>query len=42
MIFYDGRIFHSGEIGSAQALNGDPMTGRLTLNGFFTCSRKAV
>ena len=42
MIFYDGRIFHSGEVGSPQALSGDPLTGRLTLNGFFTCSRKAV
>jgi len=42
MIFYDGRIFHSGEVGSPQALSGDPMTGRLTLNGFFTCSRKAT
>ena len=42
MIFYDGRTFHSGEVGSPQALSGDPMTGRLTLNGFFTCSRKAV
>lgn len=41
MIFYDGRIFHSGEVGSPQALSGDPVTGRLTLNGFFTCSRKA-
>lgn len=41
MIFYDGRLFHSGEVGNAQALSGDPMTGRLTLNGFFTCSRPA-
>lgn len=41
MIFYDGRLFHSGAVGSAQALTGDPATGRLTLNGFFTCSRPA-
>lgn len=41
MIFYDGRLFHSGDVGGAHALNGDPMTGRLTLNGFFTCSRPA-
>ena len=41
MIFYDGRLFHSGEVGNAQALTGDPGTGRLTLNGFFTCSRPA-
>jgi hypothetical protein len=42
LIFYDGRIFHSADIGSPQALSGDPMTGRLTVNGFFTCSRKTV
>jgi hypothetical protein len=41
MIFYDGRLFHSGEVGKAQALTGNPGTGRLTLNGFFTCSRRA-
>lgn len=41
LIFYDGRLFHSGDVGGAQALSGDPMTGRLTLNGFFTCSRPA-
>ena len=41
MIFYDGRMFHCGEVGSPQALSGDPATGRLTLNGFFTCSRRA-
>lgn len=41
MIFYDGRTFHSADIGSPQALSSDPLTGRLTLNGFFTCSRKA-
>lgn len=41
MIFYDGRLFHSGEVGGPQALTGDPATGRLTLNGFFTCSRPA-
>ncbi|MEO7251592.1 MAG: DUF6445 family protein, partial [Arenimonas sp.] len=42
MIFYDGRTFHSGEVGSSRALGGDPMSGRLTLNGFFTCTRKAT
>jgi Family of unknown function (DUF6445) len=41
MIFYDGRLFHSGEVGNTRALTGDPRTGRLTLNGFFTCSRPA-
>lgn len=41
MVFYDGRTFHSGDIGSPQALSADPMHGRLTVNGFFTCSRNA-
>lgn len=41
MIFYDGRLMHSADVGGAPALTGDPMTGRLTLNGFFTCSRPA-
>lgn len=42
VIFYDGRLFHSGEIGHQRALNGAPARGRLTLNGFFTCSRKTA
>lgn len=42
IIFYDGRIFHSANIHSPKAINPDPANGRLTLNGFFTCSRKAV
>jgi hypothetical protein len=42
MIFYDGRQFHSGAIDGAASLVGDPLHGRLTLNGFFTCSRRAA
>lgn len=42
MIFYSGRTFHSSQVGMPQALSDDPMTGRLTLNGFFTCRRKAA
>ena len=42
MIFYDGSIFHSGEIPRPEKMNANPLSGRLTLNGFFTCSRKAV
>lgn len=42
MIFYDGSLFHSGDILSPHKLTDDPHTGRLSLNGFFTCSRKAV
>ena len=41
MLFYDGFIFHSGNISTPQALVDDPMSGRLTLNGFFTCSALA-
>ena len=41
MIFYDGRLFHSGEIGPPERMLADPRAGRLTLNGFFTCSRPA-
>jgi hypothetical protein len=42
MIFYDGNMFHSGDIPSPQRLTDDPNTGRLSMNGFFTCSRKAA
>jgi hypothetical protein len=42
MIFYDGSIFHSGDIPHPEKMSADPQTGRLTLNGFFTCTRKAV
>jgi Family of unknown function (DUF6445) len=42
MVFYDGSIFHSGDIPHPEKMNADPLTGRLTLNGFFTCTRKAV
>jgi hypothetical protein len=41
MIFYDGRLFHSGDIADARALDDDPLRGRLTLNGFYTCTAKA-
>jgi hypothetical protein len=41
MIFYDGNIFHSGNIAAPDQLSDDPRTGRLTLNGFFTCTRRA-
>jgi hypothetical protein len=40
IIFYDARLFHSGDIGDARALSGNPLDGRLTLNGFFTCTAK--
>jgi hypothetical protein len=41
MIFYDGSLFHSPDIREPQKLNPDPTIGRLTMNGFYTCSRVA-
>jgi hypothetical protein len=37
MLFYNGDLFHSGDVTAPERLSGDPRTGRLTLNGFFTC-----
>lgn len=37
MIFYNGDLFHSGDVGPPGRLSSDVATGRLTLNGFFTC-----
>ncbi|HZP64777.1 MAG TPA: DUF6445 family protein [Rudaea sp.] len=42
LIFYDGGILHSGDIGAPHKLSADPRAGRLTLNGFFTSRRRAV
>lgn len=42
MICYDGGQFHSADINTAAALDPNPRTGRLTLNGFFTCRRNAA
>jgi hypothetical protein len=42
MIFYDGRLFHCGDIRAHESMSPNPMFGRLTLNGFFTCTRKAL
>lgn len=39
MIFYEGTLFHSGEIAHPELLSRDPRAGRLSLNGFFTCRR---
>lgn len=39
LIFYSGMVFHSGDITAPERLRDDPRTGRLTLNGFFTCRR---
>lgn len=39
MVFYDGRILHSGDILNPGRLTPDPLSGRLTVNGFFSCRR---
>lgn len=40
-VFYDGGLFHCSDNGPAGAMPDDPRTGRLTLNGFFNCTRPA-
>ncbi len=42
MVFYDGTMLHSSDIPAAGKLSDDPQRGRLTLNGCYTCRRKAV
>lgn len=42
MIFYPGTIFHSGDIRHPELLVADPRRGRLTVNAFFTCTRRAA
>ncbi len=41
MIFYEGSLFHTPDIRSPEKLSADPEKGRLTLNGFYTCSKAA-
>lgn len=40
-IYYDGGLFHSADIDRPDLLSADAAKGRLTLNGFFTCTRTA-
>ena len=42
LIFYDGSLLHSGDITAPEKLSNDPLSGRLTLNGFFTSRRNAL
>jgi hypothetical protein len=42
MIFYDGTLFHCSDIPAPDKLSADPARGRLTLNGFFHCTRRAI
>lgn len=39
MVFYSGTILHSADIAHPERLADDPRSGRLTMNGFFTCTR---
>jgi len=41
LIFYDGARFHGSHIEQPQLLSDDPARGRLTLNLFFVCRRRA-
>jgi hypothetical protein len=40
LICYDGSLFHSADVDPSR-LSDDPLTGRLTLNGFYICTRAA-
>jgi hypothetical protein len=42
MIFHDGTLFHCSDIPAPEKLSTDPTCGRLTLNGFFHCTRRAA
>ncbi len=42
LIVYDGMQFHSGDILAPERISDDPHSGRLTLNGFFTCRAQAA
>lgn len=39
LVVYPGTIFHSSHVPQPSRLQADPGSGRLTLNGFFTCTR---
>ena|ERR1700677_275463 len=42
IIFYDGYILHSGDILAPERLSDDPLSGRLTLNAFFSSRRNVT
>ena len=41
IIFYDGNIHHTADIIDERKLSKDPSLGRLTMNGFFTLTKRA-
>lgn len=40
-IFYDGGIFHSGDVHNPARMVADPARGRLTMNAFMRCRKPA-
>ncbi len=42
MIFYDGGLFHSADVGEPARMSADALQGRLTLNSFITCRKAAT
>lgn len=40
LVVYNGALFHSGDIRHPERLSPDPRRGRLSLNGFFACTRR--
>jgi hypothetical protein len=42
IVFYDGNIYHNADIVAEKKLVTDPRLGRLTINGFFSCTTKAA
>lgn len=40
MICYDGGLFHCSDMRPNDVLSPDPTVGRLTLNGFFLCTKR--
>ena len=42
LIFYPGTVLHTGDIQHPELLVDDPRKGRLAINGFFSCTRKAA
>jgi Family of unknown function (DUF6445) len=41
MVFFDGSILHASQLPSGEKLSTEPAKGRLTLEAYFVCQRKA-
>lgn len=41
-VFYDGGLFHSGDIRHPGRMVADPLRGRLTVNAFIRCRQRAT